>query len=89
MKQSFIENIKPGVKLELFTKCVQDAMGLSSFCSFDFNLFWANLDLVEFWLKSDSGLKIISKVQMLLTQTFGLKKNILSVSQGTFEQNLV
>ena len=73
-QQSFIENIRPGVKLELFTKYVQDARGLSSFCSFDFVLFWDNLDLVEFWFKSDSGLKIISKVQMLLLQTFVLKK---------------
>ena len=47
MKQSLIENIRPGVRLELITKHVWNAMGLSSFCSFDFVLFWANLDLVE------------------------------------------
>ena len=50
------------------------AVGLSSFSPFDFVLFRANLDLVEFWLKSESGLRIISKVQMLLQQTFVLKK---------------
>ena len=49
-------------------------MGLSSFCSFDFVLFWVNLYVVEFWLKSDSGLIIISKAKMLLQQTFLLKK---------------
>ena len=53
MKQSFNENIRPGVKLELITKHVQNAVGLSSFYSLDFVLFWANLDLVEFWLKSE------------------------------------
>ena len=40
-------------------------MGLSSSCSFDFVLFWANFDLVEFWLMSESGLRIFSEVQML------------------------
>ena len=59
-------------------------MGLSSFCSFDFVLFWANLDLVEFWLKSESGLRIISKVQMLLQQTFVLKKKYSKCQSRNF-----
>ena len=53
-----------------------DALGLwrtKFFCSLNLTLFWANLNLVEFCLKSESGFKIISKVQ-LLQQTFVLKK---------------
>ena len=53
-----------------------DALGLwrtKFFCSLKLTLFWANLNLVEFCLKSESGFKIISKVQ-LLQQTFVLKK---------------
>ena len=60
MKQSFNENIRPGVKLELITKHVQNAVGLSSFNSLDFVLFWANLDLVEFWLKSEKKWRYVS-----------------------------
>ena len=48
--------------------------GAKFFFLFDFVLFLANLELLEFCLKSDSGLRIISKVQMLLLQTFVLKK---------------
>ena len=59
-------------------------MGLSSFCSFDFVLFWANLDLAEFWLKSESGLRTISKVQMLLQQTFVLKKKYSKCQSRNF-----
>ena len=59
-------------------------MGLSSFCSFDFVLFWANLDLAEFWLKSESGLRTISKVQMLLQQTFMLKKKYSKCQSRSF-----
>ena len=66
-------------------------MEAKSFCFlWGFVLIWVALDLVEFWANSESGLRIISKVQMLWQPTFVLKKrNILSVSQGIFEQNLV
>ena len=84
MKQSFIENIRPGVRLELITKYVRNALGLSSFCSFNFVLFWANLDLEEFWIKYESELRIISKVQMLLQQAFVLKKKYSKCQSKNF-----
>ena len=67
MKQPFIENKRPGVRIELFTNYVWDAMGL-----------WRT----KFF--SDYGLRIISKVQMLLQQTFVLEKKYSKCQSRNF-----